>query len=380
MLPELAPAHEEFRSHVARWVDERLAPAADEIDRKGEFPIDLFRELGSLGYLGIMYPEEYGGTAVAEKNVYFTIMIEELSRASMAFAGTVGMHSSTATHGIFAWGSDALKQRYLVPSIRGEMIGAFALTEANAGSDAAAITTRARAVDGGYVISGTKMFTSNSPFADFIIVAATTDPAKGARGIGLYLVDVASPGFSIGRTIEKFLIHSSDTAETVYDDVFVPEECRLGDEQGFLNAYESLTVDRIFTAALALGNARAAYEAALRYAGQREQFGRPIGTFQAVQFKLVDMLALLEQARLYVYEAAKLADHGRSITREAAQAKMIAAENGTQICQKALQVFGGYGLTKDFPVERYLRDSFFPGVGGGTSDIMRVVAAKALGL
>ncbi len=255
MLPELAPAHEEFRSHLARWVDERLAPAADEIDRTGTFAIDLFRELGSLGYFGIMYSEEYGGSAVESKNVLFTIMIEELSRASMAFAGTVGMHSSTATHGIFVWGSEALKQRYLVPSIRGEMIGAFALTEANAGSDAAAITTRVRVVDGGYVISGTKMFTSSSPIADFIIVAATTDPAKGARGIGLFLVDTDSPGFSIGRTIEKFLIHGSDTAETIYDDVFVPEECRLGDEQGFINAYESLTVDRIFTAALALGNA-----------------------------------------------------------------------------------------------------------------------------
>ncbi len=380
MLPEFSPVHEEFRSHLARWVDERLAPAADEIDRKDEFAADLFRELGGLGYFGIMYPEEYGGNSVESKNVLFTIMIEELARASMAFAGTVGMHCSTATYGIFTWGSEDLKQRYLVPSIRGEKIGAFALTEANAGSDAAAIQTRARSVDGGYVLSGSKMFTSNSPFADFIIVAATTDPAKGARGIGLYLVDVDSPGFSVGPKIEKFVIHSGDTAETIYDDVFVPEDCRLGDEQGFLNAYESLTVDRIFTAALALGNARAAYEEALRYAGERVQFGRAIGKFQAVQFKLVDMLAMLEQARLYVYEVAKLADEGRSITREAALAKMIAADSGNQICQKALQVFGGYGLTKDFPVERYLRDSFFPPVGGGTSDIMRVIAAREMGL
>jgi alkylation response protein AidB-like acyl-CoA dehydrogenase len=379
VLPEISE-HEEFRAQIARWVDERLKPAADEIDRKDEFALDLFRELGALGYFGIMYPEEYGGSGVESQNVLFTIMIEELARASMAFAGTVGMHSSTATYGIFTWGSEDLKQRYLVPSIRGEKIGAFALTEANAGSDAAAIKTRAHAVEGGYVLNGTKMFTSNSTFADFIIVAATSDPTKGARGIGLFLVDVNSAGFSVGRKIEKFVIHSGDTAETIYNDVFVPEDCRLGNEQGFLNAYRALTVDRIFTAALALGNARAAYEAALLYAGERAQFGQPIGKFQGVQFKLVDMLAMLEQARLYVYHVAKLADEGKPITREAALAKMIAADSGNAICQKALNIFGGYGLTKDFPVERYLRDSFFPIIGGGTSDIMRVIAAREMGL
>jgi alkylation response protein AidB-like acyl-CoA dehydrogenase len=226
-------------------------------------------------------------------------------------------------------------------SIRGEKIGAFALTEANAGSDTAAITTRVRTVDGGYVISGTKMFTSSSPIADFIIVAATTDPAKGARGIGLFLVDVESPGFSVGRKIEKFLIHGSDTAETIYDDVFVPEECRLGEESGFLNAHESLTVDRIFTAALALGNACRTRQHSLR---GNAQFGRPIGKFQAVQFKLVDMLALLEQARLYVYEPPS-SRPGPLHHPRGRQAKMIARERHP-VCQKALQVFGGYGLTR----------------------------------
>lgn len=380
MLPELTPEQEEFRSHIARWVTERLAPVADEIDRKDEFDRGLFKEFGELGYFGIMYPPEYGGAGVESKGVLFTIMIEELARASMAFAGTVGMHSSTATYGIFEWGSEALKQQYLVPSIRGDMIGGFAITETNAGSDAAAIRTRARKTDGGYVLTGTKMFTSNSTFADFLIVAATSDPEKGLRGIGLYVVDVNSPGFSVGRKIEKFLIHSGDTAETIYDEVFVPEECRLGDEQGFLNAYRSLTVDRIFTAALALGNARAAYEVALKYANDRHQFDKPIGKFQAVQSKLVDMLASLEQARLYVYAVAKMADEGKPITREAAMAKMLAADSGNVICQKALNIFGGYGLTKDFPVERYLRDSFFPIIGGGTSDIMRVIAAREMGL
>lgn len=380
MLPNLAPEFGEFRSHIAKWASDRLAPVAAELDRTDVFARDLFKELGSLGYFGIMYPEEYGGSGIEDRNVHYTIMIEELCKVSMAFGGTVGMHAATATHGIFKWGSEELKRRYLVPALRGEMIGAFALTEPNAGSDAAAVRTTARKVDGGYLLNGTKMFTSNSNIADFITVAATSDRSKGIKGIGLYLVDITSPGLSVGKPIEKFVIHSGDTAETIYEDVFVPDDYRLGDEQGFLNAYHSLTVDRIFTAAMALGNAWAAYEAALEYAKSREQFGRPIGKFQAIQFRLVEMLATLEQARLYVYETAKLADQGHTITREAAIAKAVAAESGNEVCRKALSIFGGYGLTKDFPAERYLRDSFFPMVGGGTGDIMRVIAARELGL
>tara|TARA_R110000772_G_scaffold56211_3_gene127998 strand:+ start:1997 stop:3139 length:1143 start_codon:yes stop_codon:yes gene_type:complete len=380
MIPTLAPEHEEFRAHIERWVEQRLQPIASELDQSGVFPHELFKELGSLGYFGIMYPEAYGGLGGASPNVHYTILIEELSRASMAFAGVVCMHAAAATHGIGAWGSEALREKYLAPAIRGEKIGAFAITEPNSGSDAASIRTRARKVDGGYVITGTKMFTSSAPIADFITVAATSDPEKGVQGIGLFLVDTKMPGFSVGRTIEKFVIHSADTAETIYEDVFVPDDHRLGDESGFLNAYRALTIDRIYTGAMALGNARAAYDAALDYAKTRVQFGKPIGKFQAVQFKLVDMLATLEQARLYVYHAAELADRGEPITKEAAIAKQIAADGGNQICQKALNIFGGYGLTLDFPVERYLRDSFFPMIGGGTSDIMRTIAAKQIGL
>jgi alkylation response protein AidB-like acyl-CoA dehydrogenase len=333
--------------------------------------------LGELGYLGLMYPERYGGSGIERPYLYYTVLCEELARGSMGFAAIVGMHGSAATHPVYAWGSEALKDRYLVPALRGDMVAAFAITEPNAGSDAASIRTRAVKVEGGYRIDGTKVFISNGVKANFVTVAATSDPAKGVKGLGLYLVDAKSPGYSVARRLDKFTTHCSDTAELVFDGVFVPDECRLGaQEGGFLNAYKMLTIDRIFTAALAIGNGRAAYTAALQYSKDRVQFGQPIGKFQAVQFKLVDMLATLEQARLYTYYAAKLADDDKPITVEAALSKIIAADGCNEICQKALNIFGGYGLMNEYPVQRFLRDSYFPMIGGGTSDIMRLLVAR----
>jgi alkylation response protein AidB-like acyl-CoA dehydrogenase len=371
----------EFRAHVARWVDERLAPEAEALDRSGEFPRALFREAAALGYLGVMYPEKYGGSGLADPYTCFTVVCEELARGSMGFAAGVCMQGSTATHTIYRWGTEALRERYLAPALRGEKIGAFAITEPGAGSDAAALRTRARATSGGYLLNGTKIFTTNGTVADFITVAATTGSAQGLKGIGLFLVDTAGAGFSVGRRLDKFSVRCSEAAELVFEDVFVPEECRLGrGEDAFLNAYKALTVDRIFTAALALGTGRAAYEAALKYAKERVQFGQAIGKFQAVQFKLVDMLAQLESARVYTYHAAALADQGKPILTEAALAKLIAAEGCNETCQKALNIFGGYGLMNEFAVQRFLRDSYFPIIGGGTSDIMRLIVARQLGL
>jgi butyryl-CoA dehydrogenase len=299
----------------------------------------------------------------------------------MGFSATVSMHGSTATHTIFEWGGEELKQKYLVPAIKGEKIGAFAITEPNAGSDAGSIRTRAERTNEGYRLNGTKIFTSNSTIADFVTVAARTGDEPGVKGISLFLVDTESEGFAVSRKLEKFTTHCSDTAEIVFDNVLVPDECRLGDENsGFKNAYRSLTVDRIFTAALAIGCARAAYDAAFKYAQEREQFGRPIAKFQAVAFKLVDMLAQLEQIELYTYSAAAMADRGEDITKEAALAKIVAADGANQICQKALNIFGGYGLMNEFPIQRYLRDSYFPMIGGGTSDIMRLLVSRQLGM
>ena len=380
-MDHLKAETEEFRTYVARWVDERLVPQAEALDHAGVFPHELFKELGELGYYGAMYPEEAGGSGLKDPYSCFTVLCEELARGSMGFAAGVCMQGSTATHTIFQWGSPQLHERYLKPALRGEKIGAFAITEPNAGSDAASLRTKAVKVDGGWLLNGTKIFTSNGTVADFITVVATTQPGKGAKALELFVVETTSPGFSVGRRLDKFSIHCSDTAELVFENVFVPDDHRLGGDvgSGFLNAYKSLTVDRIFTAALALGTGRAAYDAALRYAKERSQFGQPIGKFQAVQFKLVNMLAKLEQARLYTYHAAALADADRPITTEAALAKIIAGEGCNEVCQLALSIFGGYGLMNEYPVQRFLCDSYFPLVGGGTSDIMRLVVARQLG-
>lgn len=371
----------EFQSYIGRWVDERLVPQAEALDQGTVSPQPLFKELGELGYLGLMYPERWGGSGVEQPYLHYTILCEELARGSMGFAAIVGMHGSAATYPLATWGSEALKNRYLAPALRGDMVAAFAITEPNAGSDAASIRTRATKVDGGWRLDGTKVFISNGARANFVTVAATTDPRKGVKGLALFLVDTTTPGFSVARRLEKMTTHCSDTAELVFDGVIVPDECRLGAEEGgFLNAYQMLTVDRIFTAALAIGTGRAAYEAALQYSKERTQFGQAIGKFQAVQFKLVDMLAKLEQARLYTYYAATLADQGKPITVEAALSKIVAADGCNEICQKALNVFGGYGLMNEYPVQRYLRDSYFPMIGGGTSDIMRLIVARQLGI
>ncbi|MEY4653493.1 MAG: hypothetical protein RI884_2074 [Pseudomonadota bacterium] len=373
---------QEYRQHLARWVDERLLPQAEALDKRGEFPHELFRELADLGYLGTMYPEDVGGSGLSYPYTCFTVLCEELARGSVGFAAGVCMQGSTATHTVYAWGAPELREEFLLPALRGEKIAAFAITEPDAGSDAASLRTRATPVEGGWLLNGTKVFTTNGTVADFITVVATVDPSKKARGLEMFVVDTKTPGFSVGRRLDKFSVHCSDTGELVFKDVFVPENRKLQGKEGgssFLNAYEALTVDRIFTAALALGVGQAAYDVALKYAKERQQFGQPIGKFQAVQFRLVDMLAKLEQARLYTYHACALADAKQSITTEAALAKIIAAENCHQVCEMAMAVFGGWGLMNEFPVQRFLRDSYFPMIGGGTGDIMRLIVARQMG-
>jgi alkylation response protein AidB-like acyl-CoA dehydrogenase len=369
---------EEFRNYIARWVDDRLMPVAEEIDIAGDFPRELAKELGDLGYIGTMYPESAGGSGLENPNLCFAILCEELSRASVGFAAWICMQGSTATHTIYEWGNDALREKYFTPALKGEKICAFAITEPNAGSDAASLKTKATKVDGGWRLNGSKMFTSNGTVADFITVVASTDLSLGAKGLELFVVDTKSEGFSVSGKLDKLSVRSSDTAALSFDDMFVPDDHMLSSEtgNGFRNAYRSLTVDRIFTAALAVGNMRAAYEAARQYAQERQQFGQPIAKFQAVDFRLVDMLANVEMATMYTYHAAKLADRDEDITVEAAMAKLIAGEKGHQVCHDAVNVYGGWGLMNEYPVQRYLRDSYFPMVGGGTMDIMRMIIGR----
>ena len=371
----------EFRRQIARFVDERVTPQAERYDQSGEFPRDIMLELGELGYLGIKYPEKYGGAGLDQPHIYHTIFCEELARGSLGIAAGIAMQTSTATYGVNKWGTEELKQKYLVPALQGKMIAAFGLTEPNAGSDAAAIRTKAQRDGDSYVLNGTKIFTTNGTVADFITIAARTTPGKGFKGISLFLLDTKTPGFSVGRKLEKFTIHCSDTAELVLDNVRIPAECLLGEEDmGLINIAQSLVDDRVMTAGLAIGVAKAAYEGALKYAQEREQFGKSISTFQAVRFRLVDMLARLKTAELYSYYAAWKADRGEKIIQEAAMAKLVASEAANYICRQALTIYGGYGLMMEYPAQRFLRDSFFPLVGGGTSDIMKVVISKEMGI
>jgi alkylation response protein AidB-like acyl-CoA dehydrogenase len=378
---EFTEEQTEFRRQIARFVDEKVTPQAERYDQSGEFPREILEELGELGYLGIKYPEQYGGAGLDQPHVYHTIFSEELARGSLGIAAGIAMHTSTATYGVNKWGTEALKQKYLVPALQGKMIAAFGLTEPNAGSDAAAIRTKAERDGNHYVLNGTKIFTTNGTVADFITIAARTTPGKGFKGISLFLLDTKTPGFSVGRKLEKFTIHCSDTAELVLDNVRLPAEYLLGEEDmGLINIAQSLVDDRVMTAGLAVGVAKAAYEGALKYAQEREQFGRSISTFQAVRFRLVDMLARLKTAELYSYYAAWKADRGEKVVQEAAMAKLVASEAANYICRQALTIYGGYGLMMEYPAQRFLRDSFFPLVGGGTSDIMRVVISKEMGI
>lgn len=373
---------EEFRGYVARWVDERLVPQAEAIDEAGTFPHELTRELAELGYLGTLYPEEAGGSGLENPNLCFAILCEELARGSVGFAAGICMQGSTATHTLYEWGNDALREQYFMPALKGEKIAAFAITEPNAGSDAASLRTRAIKIDGGWRLKGSKVFTTNGTVADFLTVVAKTDPSQGAPALEMFIVDTSWEGFRVGRKLDKFSVRCSDTAELYFDDVFVPDSHMLASEAGggFRNAYQALTVDRIFTAALAVGNARAALNAAVQYSREREQFGRPIGKFQVIEFRLVDIYARVQTAALHTYKAAQMADRGVDITVPAALAKLVAGNEGTAACQEAISIFGGYGLMQEFSLQRYLRDSHFPLIGGGTPDIMHKIIAKQLGL
>lgn len=382
MLQSRCEEAEEFRSHIARWVDDRLVPQAEALDEAGEFPRELTAELAELGYLGTMYPEDAGGSGLENPNLCFAILCEELARGSVGFAAGICMQGSTATHTLYEWGNETVREQYFAPALRGEKIAAYAITEPNAGSDAASIGTRATRLDGGWRLTGSKIFTSNGTVADFVTVVATTDPDKGGRALEMFVVDTSWEGFRVGRKLDKFSVRCSDTAELSLDDLFVPDDHMLASENGggFRNAYRALTVDRIFTAALAVGNARAAYDAALRYARERSQFGTPIVNFQAIEFRLVDIYAKVQTAALHTYNAAQMADRGEDVTVAAALAKLIAGNEGNAACQEAMSVFGGYGLMQEYPAQRFLRDSHFPMIGGGTPDIMHKLIARQLRL
>ena len=373
----LSPQHEEIRRTVRDFAEGRIAPVADDLERRGEFPHDIIREAAGLGLLGVPYPEEIGGTGL--DSLAYAITVEELSRASGSVGIIVSAHTSLGCNPLWLAGTDEQKERYLRPMASGEVIGAYGLTEPDAGSDSRGTRTRARREGDCWVIDGGKRFITNAGVAGTYIVTAVTEREAGTGKISAFIVEADTPGFSIGRMEEKMGLHASNTGELIFEGCRIPLENLLGAEgEGDKLFLRTLDGGRIGIAAMALGLAQAAYEAASAYAKERRQFDRAIGSFQGVAFKIADMATRIDAARLMTYRAAWLKDAGRSYSTEAAMAKLYASEVARDVTNDAVQVHGGYGYITEYRVERYLRDAKLTEIGEGTSEIQRMVIARNL--
>ncbi|MGC8873692.1 MAG: acyl-CoA dehydrogenase [Chloroflexia bacterium] len=359
------------------FAQKELAPRAAALDESGEFPWETLRKMGQLGLLGLTVPEEYGGSLV--DTVSYCLALEEVARACASTSLIMAVHCTPCCYPIVRFGTPEQKAHYLPPLARGEWIGGFALTEPGAGSDAAAIAMTAVRDGDSYVLNGVKTFITSGNQARLIVLFATVDRSKGAKGITAFLVDTKRPGFRVGTVEKKMGMHASHTAEIALEDYRLPVEDRLGEEgEGFRIAMATLDAGRIGIAAQAVGIAQAAFEAARRYAQERVQFGQPIAQFQAIQWMLADMATRIEAARLLTWSAALRKDRGERYTKEAAMAKLFATEVASWVCDQALQIHGGYGYSRDYPVERYLRDARVTRIYEGTSEIMRLVIANQL--
>jgi butyryl-CoA dehydrogenase len=375
----LSEQQELLKASVADFVDKQVVPVAGQIDEEGRFPRELFDHAASLGYLGLRYPEEYGGAG--GDNVMFTLLCEELARGSMSLAASVSMQCLMGTEFIFRFGSEEQKQRLLVPAIKGERLGVIAMTEPDAGSDLGAITTTARRDGDGYVLNGRKLWVTNAALADFFTVAAKTDPQAGFRGVDMFLVERETPGVGIGRDIVKMSVLGQGSGELILEDCFVPVDNLFGQEgTGYANLEALLAEIRIMMGALSIGLGRAALDAATKYAQERVQFGRPIAKFQAISHRLADLATQLEAARLMVYRSASLLDQGIRDMKLASMAKLFASEMANQVADGASRVFASYGLAAEYPAQRHFRDARFLLLGGGTSELLRGIIARQMGL
>lgn len=369
--------HQLFRERFRAFANDVVAPRAAEIDRTGEFPWDVINAAAELGLLGVPIPEEYGG--VGADGLAFTLLIEELAGACGSTALTIAAHTGLVCVPLLMFGNEEQKRRFLTPLAEGKMLGAFGLTEPQAGSDAGATRTTAVRDGNEFVINGQKVFTTNGSIAGVIIVTAVTDPEAGRRGISNIIVPADAPGVSFGQDQEKMGLHGSVTSQVYFQDCRVPVDNLLGRPgEGFKQFLQVLDGGRIGIGAMSVGIAQAAVRAARDYALEREQFGRRIADFQAISFMLADMATQLEAARWLVYRAAWLKDRGLPHTTEAAMAKLFASEAAERICHKAIQIHGGYGYTTEYPVERYYRDVRLTEIGEGTSEIQRLVIARRL--
>jgi len=370
--------HELLRRSLRDFAEAEVRPHAQAWDKAERFPTEIVPKLAAMGLLGIRIPEEYGGAAMDTTS--YAICVEELARVDGSLALTVASHNGLGTGHVLAFGNEAQKRRYLPKAASGEWLAAWGLTEPGSGSDSASLATTAKRDGDSWVINGTKMFITQGTVGGFcVVLARTNSDVPKQRGITAFIVDRGTPGFSTSKHIEKLGCRSSDTAELSFEDVRVSDAQRLGEvDQGFRDTMQILDRGRISIAAMALGLGRGALEMAVSYAKDRRQFGHPIGDFQAIQFMLADSKVELEAAALLTYRAAWLADRGERHSQEAAMAKLFTSEAASRACNRALQVHGGYGYTREFNVERHLRDAKLCEIGEGTSEVQRTVIAKQL--
>jgi butyryl-CoA dehydrogenase len=374
---ELAEEQQMVRETTRAFVEREVKPVASRLDREAIYPSELVKRLSELGLMGILVPQEFGGSGMDLLSC--VVAMEEISKAWASLAVAMSVQNSLVCAPIARFGSTAQKKKYLPSLARGERLGCYALTEPGSGSDAGSIQTRAKRVGDDFVLTGNKIFTTNGNRADLAIVYAVTDPAKGKKGISAFIVEKNSPGFVVGKLEDKLGLRSSDTASLLFEDCRVPGENLLGTEgEGFAIALATLDGGRIGIAAQALGIAQGCLEESVAYAQQRRQFGRAIAEFEAIQWMLADMATEIDAARLLTYRAAWLAEQGRTFTKEAAMAKLFASEAANRAAYKAIQIFGGYGYTKEFAVERFFRDARITTIYEGTSEIQRLVIARRL--
>jgi alkylation response protein AidB-like acyl-CoA dehydrogenase len=373
----LSEEQELLRRTVREFAEAEIRPHVMAWDEAQQFPKELLTKLANVGLTGIQFPEEYGGTAMSA--VDYCICIEELARVCPAVALSVAAHNGLCSAHISQFGSADQKKKFLPRLVRGEVWGAWGLTEAGAGSDAAAMRTTAVRQGDCWVIHGAKTFITHGKIGGVMVVIAVTDRAKGHRGISAFVVEHGTPGMSAGKKENKLGMRASDTSEVIFDNCRIPVDQLLGDEgQGFINTLQVLDGGRIGIAALSVGLAQGAYEAARGYALERRQFGQPIAEFQAIQWKLADNATRIEAARLLTYRAAYLRDRGARTTRESSSAKLFASEAAVKAADDCVQIHGGYGFVKDYPAEKYFRDVKLLTIGEGTSEIQRLVIARQL--
>jgi alkylation response protein AidB-like acyl-CoA dehydrogenase len=374
---DYTPEQIQLRREVREFAAAEIAPHVMEWDENQTFPLAVIKKLGKLGYMGSIFPEEYGGAGLGY--IEYSIIIEELSRVDGSVGIIVAAHTSLCSNHIYKAGTDEQKQKYLPKLTSGEWIGCWSLTEPEAGSDAAGTRTTAVRDGDDWKLNGSKTFTTNAHYADVCVGMAMTDRTAAAHGISAFILEAGMTGFRAGKKENKLGLRASDTGEVVFTD------CRLAQSQmvgklgaGFVDSLRILDGGRVSIAALSIGMAQGAYDAALKYSKMRKQFGRPISEFQAIQYKLVDMAMKIDASRLLTYRAAKMIDAGKRVTRESAMAKLFASEAAVWIANEAVQIHGGYGFIKDYPVEKFYRDVKLCTIGEGTSEIQRMVIARQL--